>query len=269
MFAPCLCQETGRFVLKEGNHTVYYNQRNYPNVPYPAKGYESATIKTSGCGVCCASMVVENLTDKKLPPDKCAQYAIQTGARVPGGTDMILLGRCLARDYSVSFRTSNRIADAVAALQQKTAADCMVVVNVGGDRSGHVGLFSDSGHFVVAAGLASDGRVQVLDPNYYAGKFDKTGRRGKVTVQGNICLVSQADLIADTTVTATKYYIFKGAEDMTKDELKEASVKVGSKTVKGFEVDDTIYVPVRAFVETMKEELAVNWSFQEGASVTL
>ena len=56
---------------------------------------------------------------------------------------------------------------------------------------------------------------------------------------------------------------------MTKDELKEASVKVGSKTVKGFEVDDTIYVPVRAFVETMKEELAVNWSFQDGASVTL
>ena len=52
-----------------------------------------------------------------------------------------------------------------------------------------------------------------------------------------------SDLIADTTVTATKYYIFKGAEDMTKDELKEASVKVGSKTVKGFEVDDTIYVP--------------------------
>lgn len=63
--------------------------------------------------------------------------------------------------------------------------------------------------------------------------------------------------------------LLKGAEDMTKEELKEANVKVGSKTVKGFEVNDTIYVPVRAFVETMKEELTVNWSFQDGASVTL
>lgn len=244
---------------------VYYNQRNYPNVPYPAKGYESATIKTSGCGVCCASMVVENLTDKKLPPDKCAQYAIQTGARVPGGTNMATLGKAIAKDYGLTMTTTNTSATMLSGLK----SGAYVVVNVGGDREGHVGLFSDSGHYIVAVGVASDGRVQVLDPNYYAGKFDKAGRRGKVTVQGNICLVSQADLIADTTVTATKYYIFKGAEDMTKDELKEASVKVGSKTVKGFEVDDTIYVPVRAFVETMKEELAVNWSFQDGASVTL
>ena len=244
---------------------IYYNQRNYSNVPYPAKGYENATIKTSGCGVCCASMVIENLTSSKLPPDKCASYAINIGARVPGGTDMVTLGKAISKDYGLTMTTTNDLATMVNALKSGAYA----VVNVGGDRSGHVGLFSDSGHFVVAAGLASDGRVQVLDPNYYSGKFNKTGRKGKVEVQGNICLVSQANLHADTTVIATKYYIFKGADDMTKDELKEASVRVGSKTVEGFELDDTIYVPVRKFTDTLKEQITVNWSFQDGASVTI
>lgn len=181
-----------------------YNQRDYPHVPYPARGYEKATVATSGCGVCCASMIVENMTDKKLPPDQCAQYAIKAGARVSGGTDMRLLGSCIARDYGLAMETGNNTATMIEALKRGAYA----VVNVGGDRTGHVGLFSDSGHYILAVGLAADGRVQVLDPNYYTGKFDKVGRKGKVTVQGNICLVSQSDLASDTTVTSTKYYLF-------------------------------------------------------------
>lgn len=241
---------------------VYYNQRNYASVPYPAKGYEKATVATSGCGVCCASMVVENMTDRKLPPNQCAQYAMKAGARVSGGTDMRLLGRCIARDYGLTMETSNNIVTAVQALKNGAYA----IVNVGGDRAGHVGLFSDGGHYVLAVGLAADGRVMVLDPNYYAGKFNKAGRKGKVTVQGNLCLVSQGDLAADTTVTSTKYYIFEKEPEM---KIEDVTVKVGDKKVEAKLIDDVTYVPLRVFMAALSEGIQVNWTHKDGASVTL
>ena len=35
------------------------NQNDYASIPYPAPGYEKATIKSSGCGVCSAVMAGE------------------------------------------------------------------------------------------------------------------------------------------------------------------------------------------------------------------
>jgi hypothetical protein len=38
----------------------YYNQRDYGNIAYPYKGNDK-TISSSGCGVCCACIVVNNI----------------------------------------------------------------------------------------------------------------------------------------------------------------------------------------------------------------
>lgn len=187
-----------------GRQFKYYNQNNYSNVPYPSPSLPKATVKSGGCGVVCASMIVENLTGQAVPPDKMAPYARKVGARVSGGTDMNILARALAKDYGLEFKTTNDESQLLKHLQ----AGGMAVANVGGNRPGYTGVFSDGGHYVVVAGLSQDGKVIVLDPGYYVGKFTKAGRKGKVLVQGNYCICSMAVLGKDTENRSPAYWLF-------------------------------------------------------------
>ena len=62
------------------------NQNDFASVPYPAKGYEKATVKSGGCGVCAAVMAVGAVCGASVSVRGMAQYAQSWGARVPGGT---------------------------------------------------------------------------------------------------------------------------------------------------------------------------------------
>lgn len=125
-------------------------------------------------------MVVENLTDMSLPPPEAAKYAIACGARVSGGTDMKRLSQCLAEDFGLTVRTTDDVDELLAHLKQNGIA----VANVGGDRPGYKGVFSDGGHYLVALCLAPDGRVALADPGLYAGKYQKPHRRAAEAVGG-------------------------------------------------------------------------------------
>lgn len=46
------------------------------------------------------------------------------------------------------------------------------------------GLFTTGGHFIVIVGIEGD-TLKIYDPYLYAGKFETSTRRGKVTVSGN------------------------------------------------------------------------------------
>lgn len=183
----------------------YYNQNNYASVPYPAPGYERATVKSGGCGVCCASMIVENLTEHKNGPKTMASYAIKKGARVSGGTDMNVLAKALRQDYDLHFTTTNN----ESILLDHLKKGFMAIANVGGNRPGYTGVFSNGGHYVVAAGLTDDGRVIILDPGYYTGKFNKAGRAGKVKVSGNYCICDITVLAKDTENRTPAYWLFE------------------------------------------------------------
>ena len=183
----------------------YYNQNNYSNVPYPSSALPNATVKSGGCGVVCASMIVSNLTDHVVDPRAMASYAQRTGARVVGGTDMNRLAKALCVDYPLNFRATN---DENALLSHLQSGG-MAVANVGGNRSGYTGVFSDGGHYIVVAGRASDGRVIVLDPGLYPGKFNKWGRKGKVAVRGNECLCDMSVLAKDTSNRSPAYWLFE------------------------------------------------------------
>ena len=186
---------------------MYYNQNNYASVPYPSAGNPTATVKTGGCGVCCASMIVEGLTGKTWPPEESAKYAIKAGARITGGTDMERLASCIAKDYGLSFKTTDDLSALIAHLPTG-----MAVINVGGDRSGYTGLFSDGGHYITATGL-NNGKIVIYDPGYYPGKFSKAGRGGKVSIAGNEITVSPALLDKDAENRSPRYYLFKKEED--------------------------------------------------------
>ena len=119
------------------------NQNDYPNISYPAAGYEKATIKSGGCGVCAAVNAVGALTGKQVPVGEMRDLAVSGGARVPGGTNMAQLCVLLKREYGLTSRTTSSVLELQAHLRQGGAAIC----NASGK-----GLLSTGGHYVTALG---------------------------------------------------------------------------------------------------------------------
>lgn len=191
-------------VIKRMAIYKYYNQNNYPNVPYPSPTLSNATVKSGGCGAVCGAMIVSNLTDKIVDPIYMAQYAIKKGARVSGGTDLNILSKAICLDYGLIYKTTNN----ESILLDHLKNNGMAIANVGGNRSGYIGVFSDGGHFITCAGLSNDGKVIVLDPGYYVGKFNKTGRVGKIKVNGNECICDISVLAKDTENRSPAYWLF-------------------------------------------------------------
>lgn len=186
---------------------IYFNQRDYGHIPYPAPGYEQATVKTSGCGPCCLAMLIANKFDKTYTVEQAVKLAKDSGARVSGGTDMETLSKAAERIFPLKYSRGTGMESMLSAMRYERA---MCIVNVGKS-----GLFSSSGHYVLAADVG-DVYITVLDPYLYAGKFAKPGRRGRVLVSQNCCYVRPEDLAQD----AKGYYIFREEKNMTVDEAK-------------------------------------------------
>lgn len=208
----------------ENGRMIYYNQRNYGSMAYPAPGYESATVKTSGCGPVCMSMVIENLGAGSFPPEKSVALALSSGARVSGGTDMTMLLKAVAKKYPITWSETVGFEAALSALRYEKA---VVICNTTGDHGTYKGLFSDGGHYVVAA-AAGEVYLTILDPYLYPGKFDTAARRGRAVVNGNLVYCTPANLKAD----CKRYFIVKKKQiattkgdelEMTKEELMTLS----------------------------------------------
>lgn len=153
-----------------------------------------------------ASMIIDNLTGRQADPEAMAAYAMEKGARVSGGTDMAALAQAISADYGLTCTTTSDETELIAHLQSRG----MAIANVGGNCGGYTGVFSDGGHYIVCAGLANDGRVIVLDPGYYPGKFNLLGRRGKVEVdESNYCYCDISVLGADTANRSPAYWLFQ------------------------------------------------------------
>lgn len=197
---------------------VYYNQRDYANVPYPSAALPDATVKSGGCGVCCASMIVENLLGQSFPPPQSAKFSIQNGARVVGGTDMGRLSKSLCGAFSLKCEANTSIDRA----QEIINAGAMAIAHTkGGDK----GLFSTGGHFVVLADF-SNKQFTVLDPYLYAGKYTLSYRKGKATQKGNFLFVSAENVASD----CKKYYIFeKVVEKMAELTVEQAKQIIKQK----------------------------------------
>ena len=172
---------------------------DYAHIAYPSSLYPNATLKTSGCGVCCASMVVENLTKESFPPEICAKFSIDNGARAKTGTDMVQLAKSISKRFNLSYTIETNIDVVLDEIKQ----GAIVVANTKG---GVNGLFSDSGHYVTLYDYIAFNFI-VLDPYLYPSKFNTKTRKGKVEQQGDILKVSKENVALD----CKKYYIFKNA----------------------------------------------------------
>jgi len=182
----------------------YYNQRSYGHVPYPAPGWERATLRSAGCGPCSAAMMAEQLTGQTHSPEEMAELAQAVGARVSGGTDMRRLGGALCARLGLRMETGSSKALLLDCLEKGGAAIC----NISGDRENYTGLFSSGGHYVCAVGLSPEGLVRVWDPDRYSGKYERDGRRGRVQLDGNEVLVPAGGVLTDGAGREPALYCF-------------------------------------------------------------
>ena len=206
---------------------TYYNQRDYPTTPYPSSANPRATIKSGGCGVCSASMALETVTGQCKAPPAMATYAISKGARDSGGTNMAVLLRALRADYPVlTMETTTDFTRLLAHLR----AGGYAITSTPGDRPGRTGVFSDAAHIFCVVGIRRDGRMEVLDPNYYAGKYNKAGRRGKVEMDGSVSLCTQATLREEIS-GRTIYLLAQKEEEKEEEDLNRAETEALCRTL--------------------------------------
>ena len=177
------------------------NQREYADIPYPAKGYETATIKSGGCGVCAAVNVVGALTGKAISVRVMRDLAVNGGARVSGGTDMRRLASLICGKYGLKVATTSSLPE----LQRHLIRGGVAICNSAGR-----GMFSTGGHYVVALGILG-GKVCIADPGLYSGKYSTAARKTKVTVSGDLVFADAETLNADCIGRAPRYYLFSKA----------------------------------------------------------
>ena len=78
----------------------FYCQLDYPDLPYPFHG-DGRTVAKSGCGVCCASMLIERLPGISFTPEEAVRFARRCGARDRFGTNFYILGGALAGRFDL------------------------------------------------------------------------------------------------------------------------------------------------------------------------
>lgn len=188
---------------------LYLNQLDYRHIHYEHNldnggvAPERRNVATSGCGLCCVCMVVAHLTGESLSVEDCVQMAVECGANRKIGTRMPLLGTAAAQRFGLAYRATDSLDEMLAHL----AAGGEVIVNVGGDHDGHIGLFSHVGHYILAVGQ-ENGELRILDPAYEEGRYEEESRRGKVRVEYPFAFCKPEELAADTTNKPTPYHLF-------------------------------------------------------------
>lgn len=134
-------------------------------------------------GPTCASMVV-TATKGAITPDTMGDLFVKYGYRSANNGTYWSAFRAVADEFNIGYTETTDIQRALQLLQSKN----YVVASVGN------GLFTTGGHFIVLTELNGD-TITVYDPYLYAGKFDTSTRRGKVTVDGNKVYVSVSNFI--------------------------------------------------------------------------
>lgn len=179
----------------------YVNQTRYPHVPYPtmtaipALTRNDTTVRSAGCGLCSASMVVTNLTGVEFPLIDSLELSLSVNANHSPGTDMDLFAPYVAERFDLDLEMT----DDPERLRQHLLGGGMAIANVTGDRpeDGYVGLFSHGGHYVAVVAIEEDGEhITVLDPSQLPDKFLEEGRRGKV-VENGYCLHTTLSILAE------------------------------------------------------------------------
>ena len=194
----------------------YVNQLEHEDIPYETglnatreqreKMIEAANIKCAGCGICSGSMLITELTGRRLSLEEYRDLSYISKANLDPGTDMNIYGHALCERFDLNMETSDRAEDLIACLEHGGRA----IINVGGDHEGHKGVFSDVGHYIFARHyLKKTAEFEILDPAFRPGKFDSPEVSAQVRTEGFVCYCKTDLLTAETENRSPGYYLFR------------------------------------------------------------
>ena len=180
----------------------FYCQLDYKHISYPSPSSINGNIADNGCGVCCASMVVEALCDTLFPIEISARFSKESGAREGFGTNMAILAPAIANKFNLKVKATLDTNEVLQFLNDKKG---LVIANTIGDHDDWIGVFSDSRHYIVLC-EANGNTVGVWDPMYREGRYDIEGRKGKVKVEGFTAYSDFSNVVNDCV--GKPYYMF-------------------------------------------------------------
>lgn len=187
----------------------YLNQLDYRHIHYEHNvedggvPQERRNIATSGCGICCCCMLIEQLTHYELSLHECIRLIYRAGANKRKGLQMTVFGQPLADEFGLGYKASSSMDELLACLQKGGRA----VINVGGDHDDYVGLYSNGGHCILA--ISYDGNeLCILDPGYKPGKYESAPRAGKVRVDDPFTYCKPQFIAEDTQNRELPFHLF-------------------------------------------------------------
>lgn len=141
--------------------------------PYTSTGSTSQTIGSSGCGVASATMIIDSIIGNVSVTD-VADTFVKYGYRSANNGTYWSAYRAIADEFNIEYQETSNFDTMLNKLRNNN----YVIASVGN------GLFTTGGHYIVIYAVDND-TLKIYDPYLYAGKFETSTRRGKVTVSGN------------------------------------------------------------------------------------
>ena len=141
--------------------------------PYTSTGKTTQTIGSSGCGVASAAMIIDSIVGNVSVTD-LADTFVKYGYRSANNGTYWSAYRAIADEFNIEYQETSNFETMLNKLKNNN----YVICSVGN------GLFTTGGHYIVIYAVDND-TLKIYDPYLYAGKFEISTRRGKVTVSGN------------------------------------------------------------------------------------
>ena len=118
--------------------------------------------------------MIVTATKGTITPDTMADLFVKYGYRSANNGTYLSAFRFVADTFDIEYQETYKLDEAVNLLRN----NYYLVVSVNN------GLFTTGGHLMTIVGIEGN-MLKIYDPYLYAGKFDTSTRRGKVTVSGN------------------------------------------------------------------------------------
>ncbi len=187
---------------------IYINQLERNEIPFEhdldnGGAGEYSNVAAAGCGPCSVCMVINNMTMDTPSLEEIINLVYEAKANREPGTDMKLLAPLVAERFNLDYKSTDNVGELITHLQNGG----MAVANVGGDREGHIGVFSHGGHYIAVIGFVN-GELCILDPSYKTDKFNEDGRRGLIREIPPYLYCAPEVLVRDTENRTPGYYLF-------------------------------------------------------------
>ena len=93
---------------------LYVNQLKYPDMEYITKlsipdADTHTTVKSSGCGLCSACMIVDQLTTRTLTLEHARQISYASKSNLKTGTSMRSFAPAVAEAFNLVYRATDSV----------------------------------------------------------------------------------------------------------------------------------------------------------------